>query len=182
MPADSARDTMRPMFVRREQPEDHASVATLHDAAFGRGDGPPPAERRLTDELRRDSDAIGALTLVAVLDGELVGQVMCSRGHVGEQPHVALGPIGVLPRCQRRGVGSALMHAALGAADALDEQAVFLLGDPGYYTRFGFEPVAGVGVSPPDPAWAEHFQVRRLTAWDGSARGVFRYPAAFDRL
>jgi len=170
------------MFVRRERPEDHASVATLHDAAFGSGEAPPTAERLLVDELRRDADVMPALTLVAVLDGVLVGHVMCSRGHVGEQPHVALGPIGVLPRCQRRGVGSALMHAALGAADALDEQGVFLLGDPGYYTRFGFEPGVAVGVTPPEPAWGEHFQVRRLTAWDSSARGVFRYPAAFDRL
>jgi putative acetyltransferase len=173
---------MRTMFVRREKPEDHGPVAALLDAAFGPGGGRPTAERRLTDELRRDGDAIPALTLVAVLDGVVVGHVMCSRGHVEQRPHVALGPIGVLPRCQRRGVGSALMHAVLGAADALEEQAVFLLGDPGYYTRFGFEPVAAVGISPPEPTWGEHFQVRRLTGWDGAGRGVFRYPAAFGRL
>jgi putative acetyltransferase len=74
------------------------------------------------------------------------------------------------------------MHAVLAAADALDEPAVVLLGDPGYYHRFGFVLAQPLGVLPPNPHWAKHFQVRPLTAWDSSAQGVFRYAPAFDDL
>jgi putative acetyltransferase len=56
------------------------------------------------------------------------------------------------------------MHAVLAAADALDAPAVGLLGDPGYYRRFGSELAEPMGVHPPQPEWTKHFQIRRLTA------------------
>jgi len=55
-------------------------------------------------------------------------------------------------------------------------------GDPAYYRRFGFELAAPLDLLPPDPSWAPHFQVRRLTAYDPSLRGTFRHAPAFDRL
>jgi putative acetyltransferase len=73
------------------------------------------------------------------------------------------------------------VHAVLAAADALDAPEVVLLGDPAYYGRFGFVLAVPLGVLPPDPAWAPHWQIRTLTAWDGAA-GPFRYAPAFDRL
>jgi putative acetyltransferase len=179
------------MIVRRERPEDAAAVHAVHSAAFappadgssgGVGSsGGEVAEARLADMLRADG-AIPALTLVAEVDGRIVGAVVCSRGSLDGQPSVGLGPIGVLPELQGDGVGSALMHAVLGAADALDEPAVFLLGDPNYYLRFGFVLAAPLGLQPPHAEWAEHFQVRRLAAWDPEQRGEFAYAAAFDEL
>jgi len=169
------------VILRRESPDDRAATAAVHVAAFGAGGAADVAEARLTDDLRRDGDALPALCLVATLDADVVGHVMCSRADVGGRPSVGLGPLGVLPAQQRRGVGQALMHAVLAAADALDEPAVALLGDPSYYTRFGFVLAAPLGLLPPDPGWAQHFQVRRLHAWDGSLRGTFRYAPAFDR-
>ncbi|HEU0127448.1 MAG TPA: GNAT family N-acetyltransferase, partial [Pseudonocardiaceae bacterium] len=106
----------------------------------------------------------------------------CSRASITDRSSIGLGPLGVIPACQRRGVGQALMHAALAAADALDAPAVALLGDPGYYSRFGFVAGATLGVLPPVPEWAPHFQVRPLTNWDNSLRGTFRYAPAFDRF
>lgn len=170
------------MLVRRERPSDQAAVAAVHAAAFAR-DGSLPAEVALVDKLRADRDVIPALSLVAeVSGGEIVGHVVCSRGYLDQRPSLGLGPLGVLPAHQRSGIGTALMHAVLGAADALDEPEVFLLGQPGYYGRFGFVLAAPLGLQPPDPAWSEHFQVRSLTAWDPTARGTFHYAAAFDSL
>lgn len=108
-----------------------------------------------------------------------VGHVVCSRGRIGDRPVLGLGSLGVLPPRQRRGVGHALMHAVLGAADALGEPAVVLLGDPGYYARFGFEPAVPYGILPSDPAWEPAFQVRRLAAWEGSPRGRFSFAPPF---
>lgn len=168
--------------MRRERPSDRAAVAAVHASAFAR-DGSLPAEVALVDELRADRDVIPALSLVAeVSTGEVVGHVVCSRGHLDERRSLGLGPLGVHPLHQRSGVGTALMHAVLGAADALDEPEMFLLGDPGYYRRFGFVLAAPMGLLPPDPAWSEHFQVRPLAGWDPTARGTFRYAAAFGSL
>lgn len=164
------------MILRRELPGDRAAVFAVHAAAFL----PSPDEARLVDELRDDGDAVAALSLVATLDGEVVGHVVCSRADVDGRPSLGLGPLGVLPASEGRGVGHAPMHAVPGAADTLDEQAVVLLGDPSSYRRFGFVPAEPLGLLPPDPAWAAHFQVRRLSAWDGSLRGTFRYAPAFS--
>ena len=96
-------------------------------------------------------------------------------------PALGLGPLGVVPAWQRRGVGSALMHALLGAAEATDETVVCLLGSPRYYCRFGFRPAVEAGIAAPDPAWGGAFQVRTF----GTGRvpsGTFRYAAPFDEL
>jgi putative acetyltransferase len=63
------------------------------------------------------------------------------------------------------------MHAVLAAADALGAPAVFLLGDPAYYQRFGFDLALRAGVQPPQAEWREHFQVPRLTTWTDSISG-----------
>lgn len=170
------------MIVRRELPGDEAAVHAVHTAAFGpTSAGGEVPEARLADLLRSDG-ALPALSLVAQIHGAVVGHVVCSRGTLGDAPSLGLGPIGVLPAHQRDGVGSALMHAVLGAADALGEPAVFLLGAPAYYRRFGFVLSAPLGLEPPMPNWAEHFQVRTLTGWDRSTRGAFRYAAPFDQI
>ncbi|MGH3971933.1 MAG: GNAT family N-acetyltransferase [Pseudonocardiaceae bacterium] len=168
------------MLLRRECPRDQSAVRAVHRAAFG--DGVDAVEAQLVDDLRADTDVIPALSLVAVVDGDVVGHVVCSRASIGERPSIGLAPLGVIPAYQRRGVGQALMHAVLAAADALDEPAVALVGDPAYYSRFGFVAGATLGVLPPVPDWGRHFQVRPLHAWHDSLRGTFRYARAFDRL
>jgi putative acetyltransferase len=107
--------------------------------------------------------------------------VLCTRGHVGQAPVLALGPLSVRPDHQRHGVGSALMHAILGAADALGEPLIALLGNPAYYSRFGFRLAADYQIEPPRPEWQPHFQIRPLTRYRPSLRGMFTYPEPFDR-
>ncbi len=170
------------MILRRELPEDGAAIFGVHTAAFARSGDEAVAEARLVDELRDDGDALPAVSLVATLDDDVVGHVLCSRATVDGRALLGLGPLGVLPAHQRRGVGRALMQGVLAAADALDEPAVALLGDPAYYRHFGFVLAEPLGLLPPDPGWAQHFQVRRLNAWDTSLRGTFRYAPAFGRL
>jgi len=175
------------VILRRDLPADEAAVLAVHRAAFARppsgAHGPAEvAEARLVQELHNDGSVIPGLSLAATAGDEIVGHVVCSRGSIDGRPAAGLGPLGVLPGYQRRGVGLALMHGVLAAADALDEPAILLLGNPGYYRRFGFLPAESLGVLPPGPGWAEHFQIRPLTAWDGTLRGTFRYACAFGRL
>lgn len=181
------------MIVRREAPADVGRVRAIHVAAFDRGDGAPP-EAALIDALRADPGWLPALSIVAELPGPapevpgVVGHVVCTIGRVLDAAGglvatgVGLGPIGVDPAVQRAGVGSALVHAALGAADALGFPFVALLGSPAYYGRFGFVCSAELGIEAPDPAWGAHFQVRSLGSFDPAARGRFAYAAPFDAV
>ena len=179
------------MIVRRERPADHAAVRELHRAAFGSrqrptltGDprGRGVLEARLVDELREDAGFLPHLSLVAIARGDVVGHVIATRGWLEPSgtPVLGLGPLGVLPADQGSGVGTVLVHALLAVAEACEERLVALLGDPGYYGRFGFVPARELGVDPPDPAWGEHFQARHLTG--PRLRGTFRYAEPFDRL
>jgi putative acetyltransferase len=140
-----------------------------------------PGEATLVSWLRADDGWLPQLSLVAIGGGEVVGHVVCTRALLGEHPALGLGPLSVLPDWQGKGVGSALMHAVLGAADALGESVVGLVGEPAYYSRFGFVAAASVGICAPDASWGDYFQVRTLESYDG-ATGRFRYAAPFDRL
>jgi putative acetyltransferase len=161
------------------------AVRTVVGEAF-KDQAPPgkaPVEVGLVDALRASSEWMPQLSLVAESDDHtVVGYVICTRGWVDDRQALGLGPIAVSPATQRRGAGSALMHAVLGAADALDEPLVALLGHTDYYPRFGFRPAEQFGVTPPVADWAPHFQVRALTAYRPDIRGTFRYARPFDDL
>jgi putative acetyltransferase len=171
------------MLVRRELPGDATVIDAVTAAAFAPPGEDIPAEAALVPRLRASPAWIPELSLVAASpDGEVIGHVVCTRGTVGPAPALALGPLSVRPDWWRQGVGKALMHAVLGAADALGEPLVALLGSTGYYPKFGFRLASEYGITPGYQEWTEHFQVRTLTAYDPAVRGEFTYPEPFERL
>ncbi|MRH87168.1 GNAT family N-acetyltransferase [Nocardia sp. SYP-A9097] len=181
------------MLIRRERPGDAAAVDAVHRSAFAlefanaNVDRPPhptapaadPPEVGLVRLLRDNSGWMPTLSMVAESHDDIVGHVCLTRAGIGPFPVLALGPIGVRTDAQAGGVGSALMHAALGAADALDEPLVGLLGHLDYYPRFGFVPGTRLGIVPNRPEWTSHFQVRPLAAYDPEIKGEFRYADPF---
>jgi putative acetyltransferase len=170
------------VIVRRERPADHAAVRAVHRTAFAGTAGDEVVEARLVDELREDAGFLPHLSLVAQDGDDVVGHVIATRGRLEPLgiPVLGLGPLGVRPDHQRRGVGTVLVHALLAVAEATDERLVALLGNPAYYRRFGFVRSTELGVDPPDPAWAVHFQVRHLNG--PPVGGTFRYADPFRRL
>ncbi|NLE82253.1 MAG: N-acetyltransferase [Rhodococcus sp.] len=177
------------MIIRRETPADIAAIADVHRHAF---DGDEPAEVSLVDTLRGHPSWIPELSLVAELgttgsdsaapNTAVVGHVCLTRAHLGDLPVLALGPIGVLPAQQGSGVGAALMHAALGGADAMNAPLVALLGHLDYYPRFGFVAADSIGIEPDETSWTSHFQVRPLATWRPDMTGTFRYADPFYAL
>jgi putative acetyltransferase len=171
------------MLVERETADQTAAVRAVTAAAFGRGSAAVPPEAILVDELRASQAWLPRFSLVALdAAGTVVGHVLCTRARVESAPVLGLGPLSVHPDHQRRGVGQALVHAVLGAADARDEPLVVLLGDPRYYGRFGFRLAEEHGITPPVPGWEPHFQARTLAAFTPALRGRFAYPEPFDRV
>lgn len=136
----------------------------------------------MLDALRGCDGWLPQYSWVAEVDDVVVAHAVCTRGHVGDIACLGLGPIAVLPHLQQGGVGSALVHALIGAADAAGEPLIALLGDPAYYGRFGFRPSSEFDIAAPDEDWGPYFQALPLTSWGPQIAGQFRYAEPFNQL
>lgn len=131
------------MIVREETLADHDAISRINVVAFETHPLSEHNEHLIVDALR-DAGAL-QLSLVAEHDGEVVGHVAfspASIGGIGEW--TLLGPVGVLPQWQRRGVGSALIREGLATMNGRGVRGCVLVGDAEYYQRFGFGQCTGV--------------------------------------
>jgi putative acetyltransferase len=128
--------------IRPAQPADAAAVRAVHVAAF-----PTPVEADLVERLTANGNA--AVSLVAEDASRVVGHVLFSPVTVDWVGGSGLGlaPVAVLPDCQGRGIGSALIRAGLDACRQLGVGFVVVLGGPAYYSRFGFAPGSRAGLA-----------------------------------
>jgi putative acetyltransferase len=140
------------MNLRPVQPRDHAAVHRLVAEAFGQED-----EARLVEALRRDGDSV--IELLADDGGAAIGHALLSRMRAPFAA-LALAPVSVAPARQRQGVGQAVTRAALALATEAGWAGVFVLGDPGYYARFGFDATAALGFA--SPYAGTHFMLLAL--------------------
>ncbi|MCX4718693.1 N-acetyltransferase [Streptomyces virginiae] len=171
------------MLIRRETPADLAAVRAVTIASSYKPHEEEPVEVMLRDALREGEDRIPELSLVAEgADGAIVGHALCSWGRIGTVRVPNLSLLGVHRDHRRRGFGTALVHAALAAADALDAPMVVVLGDPDFYGRFGFRPSTDFGIVGEEPAWEHLFQIRTLAAYAPDVQGEFIHPEPFGRV
>jgi putative acetyltransferase len=164
------------VVVRNAQPGDHDGILALALAAFS-GPGHDGREEVdiITSTWDREATALD-LELVAVDEGAIVGHVLAAWGDLAGREVAAVAPLAVSPSHQGRGIGTALMTELLRRAEAAMLPLLLLLGDPGFYQRFGFEPSSPLGicyrvVGEGNP----HFLVRRFARHDASYRGDFTY-------
>jgi putative acetyltransferase len=163
--------------VRLEQHADASPVRAVLARAFGGS-----AEADLVDRLRAN--------------GELVLALVAERANVGIEGYVAfprlwvetaslrlaavaLAPLAVVPDIQGLGAGSTLVRRGIALLEQRGEQLVFVLGDPAYYARFGFDAAAAARFN--SPYDGPHFMVLRLTP-AAPRQGSVRYPFAFAEL
>ena len=161
--------------VATERSEHRAAVKALHRTAFG-----GEYEAELVERL--DRDGLVAASLVALAAEVVVGHVLFSdlAVEIDGRPILAaaLAPLAVRPDFQRRGIGARLVTKGLRILRDRGRAAVIVLGDPGYYRRFGFS--AGLTRKLVGPFKGENFMALELVsgALDGVA-GSVRYPEAF---
>jgi putative acetyltransferase len=125
--------------IREEHPSDVAVIRDLNRRAFEQDQ-----EGNIVDALRSNGAAL--LSMVATLNGQVVGHIMYSPLVLGEVTGAALGPMAVLPAHQRQGIGTKLVEA--GNRKLKDEGCPFIIvvGHPNYYPRFGFVPANTHGI------------------------------------
>ena len=157
--------------VRIEQPEDADGIRRLLEAAFG-GEG----EARLVAALRTTHAWLEEFSVVAEENAQVVAFALLSRVMIGGEPGLALGPVAVSPGRQRQGLGAAVVRDALHRATEARERLVLVLGDPAYYSRFGFVPAAPLGITSRWSGLGDAWQVLALRPVEA------RYPSVWHAV
>ncbi|MEU4411316.1 N-acetyltransferase [Streptosporangium sp. NPDC023963] len=168
------------MEIRSVMPAEELAADEVVAAAFGEA----PDGRVV--QMMRALEAGGAAraSLVAVDDKQVVGHVGLSRSWVDARRELVevlvLSPLSVRPDRQGRGVGTALVAAALETAEGQGAPAVFLEGSPEYYGRRGFSLACALGFEPPSTRVpVPGFQVVLLASYRPWMVGRLIYPEAF---
>ncbi|HUW29741.1 MAG TPA: N-acetyltransferase [Sulfuriferula sp.] len=132
------------VLIRSETSADVSAIAEVTVAAFKTLAISNHTEQFIIAALR----AAKALTisLVAEVDGRVIGHIAFSPVTIsdGTLNWYGLGPVSVLPECQRKGIGSALIQEGISRLKALGAQGCCLVGHPKYYQRFGFQNIPGL--------------------------------------
>lgn len=136
-------------------PADWAAVERMTRDAFWDVYKPGCDEHYLVHVLHEQNAPAAELNLVAELNGEIIGQIICVPAllQCGERTLddvLCLGPLTVAPAHQRQGVGTQLMQACVNRAATLGWRAIFLVGDPNYYHRFGYRATSEYGITLPN--------------------------------
>ena len=132
------------VLIRDETSADVGAIAEVTAAAFKTLAISRHTEQFIVAALR-SAQAL-TISLVAEVDGRVVGHIAFSPVTIpdGSPNWYGLGPVSVLPECQRRGIGGALIREGLSRLKGLGARGCCLVGHPEYYRRFGFQNVRGL--------------------------------------
>ena len=131
------------LTIRNEKASDYRAVEKLVREAFWNLYVPGCNEHFVMHNLRNSNDFIPELDFVAEKEGQIVGQIVYSRGIIkytqgAEKEVISFGPVSVLPAFQKQGIGTALISHTINLAREMGFLAICIYGDPRYYSRFGF--------------------------------------------
>jgi predicted N-acetyltransferase YhbS len=172
------------IIIRQETPSDYQSVFSLTEEAFREMKFSKQDEQFLVERLRNSEAFIPELSLVAEVDGLIVGHIMLTKMTIMSDdrgyPTLGLAPVSVLPSFQCQGIGSSLIREAHRIAKIMGYESVVLIGHPTYYPRFGYRVAGNYGISFPFEAPAECCMVAELV--EGaleSVSGLVLHPKEF---
>jgi putative acetyltransferase len=167
---------------RPESPQDYVAVYEVNQLAFDGRD----AESQLVEAIRLIPVFIPDLSIVAEENGRVIGHILFSPITIetksGSIPALSLAPMAVHPKCQKRGVGSALVRHGLQECARLGQKIVIVLGHPAFYPRFGFSAALAEPLASP---WGGGEAWMALELVPGALRGVTGkvvYPLPFENV
>lgn len=135
-------------IVRPQGPDDDSAIEQVTIDAFANSEFGHNGEADLVKSLR--ASGTNQLSLVACIDDDVVGHCLWTPVELRGDGHILTGmglaPLSVATAHQRKGIGTALLHAAL--EELTQEKCAFVvvLGHADYYARFGFAPAADFGI------------------------------------
>jgi len=163
------------VIIRKETLRDYDRVIELTEKAFETLEISDHNEGKLVDKLRKAPTFIPELSLVAELDGQLVGHILFTPLQIKNEQNsynsLVLGPVSVLPEFQKRGIGGKLIRAGHQKAKELGFQSVILIGHREYYPRLGYKPASTWGIKTQVPLPSDDVFMAVEIA-DGGLKGV----------
>lgn len=173
------------MIIRQETRKDYELVFNLIKSAFKDADFADHTEHFLVERLRSSEAFIPELSMVAEIEGEVVGHILLTKikikNELTEFDSLALAPVSVLPRFQGKGIGGQLILESHKKAKELGHKSIVLLGHDKYYPRFGYEQADKYGIELPFEVPKENCMVIELVE-NGltGVRGMVAYPKEFS--
>lgn len=168
------------MIIRQEDKGDYDEVYALVKEAFSNADHSDGNEHELVNALRKSDAFVPELSLVAEIDGELAGHILFTKVKIGEQEALALAPLAVLPKYQKKGVGTALIKEGHRIARDLGYGCSVVAGSENYYPKFGYEQREAYGIKAPFDLPPENFMVLALLGDLSQYKGVVEYAKEFN--
>jgi predicted N-acetyltransferase YhbS len=140
-----------PMRIRQEREDEFLKIRELVKTAFQTANVSEGDEHDFVERLRRGPDYLGELALVVEDHAELIAHIMLTQTFVAtsaaRHPVLLLAIVSVALERRKQGIGAQLIQEAFRRAKGKNHSAIVLLGDPVYYSRFGFKPSIGFGIS-----------------------------------
>lgn len=136
---------MHKTSIRHEMSSDHEAIYSLVSEVFLQTYGSGEKEADLIEQLRQRPEYGPTISIVADIDGVVVGHILFSAVRLSEHPEIAvcvLAPLGVYRQYQKQGIGSKLVLSGLQECASQGYKAVFVQGSLKYYPRFGFKPIS----------------------------------------
>ena len=170
--------------IRAERPGDASAITDLVWSAYADVVYSDHNEHAMIEQLRETDAFVPGLSLLAMVNDELAGHLLLTRAHIRDGnaavETLALAPLSVAPAYQRQGVGRCLVEAAHERAAGLGFGSIVVVGIPGYYPRFGYEPMSDYPITLPFEAPSDHCMILPLrTGALSGVRGVVEYADAW---
>lgn len=160
--------------IRQEREKDYRLTEIVVEKAFEEAEHTDHKEHFLVAKLRKSDVFLSELSLIAELDGRIVGHTMLTKLIIENEENkydsLALAPVSVLPEYQNKGIGGKLISESLKIAKEIGFKSVIVLGHDKYYPRFGFKPSSIWGIKAPFDVPDEAFMALELER--GSLDGV----------
>lgn len=167
------------MLIRKEEPKDYDAVYSVVKAAFAGAEHADGNEQDLVNALRKGDAFIPELSLVAEVDGKIVGHILFTRAAVEENTVLALAPLSVLPEYQRMGIGVSLIQAGHKIAEEMGYGYSVVLGSQQYYPKAGYLPADKFGILPSFDVPRENFMACKIKEDAPGLHGVIKYAKEF---
>ena len=173
------------MIIRQENKNDHKEVFKVIKSAFKDAEFTDNTEQFLVDRLRKSDAFIPELSMIAEINGKIVGHILLTKLKIKNKSNVfdslALAPVSVLPEYQGKGIGGKLIVDSHKKAKELGHKSIVLLGHENYYPRFGYEQADKYGIELPFKVPKENCMVIELIE-NGlkGVNGMVEYPKEFN--
>jgi predicted N-acetyltransferase YhbS len=167
------------MLIRKEEPKDHEIIYSVVKNAFDSAEQSDGNEQDLVYALRKGEAFIPDLSLVAEIDGKIVGHIMFTRAKVGDAAVLVLAPLSVLPEYQGKGIGISLIKEGHKIADELGYEYSIVLGSQRYYPKAGYLPASKFGIKPPFDVPDENFMACKIKENASHIHGIIKYAKEF---